>query len=296
MSVYAVMKMERSLLSAIQPLTGTRATGSAVVKALAADVVLPRNTYGIPVIRSATGAKQVDQTKLVKVAADTVVTAAGVNVPIFSMLGGTEQNLPATSEIIWDPGVTGVETRSPLLAALAGGTNSVGPGALKRAVSFEGLSAQDTQGLFGGGLGQLPAVVVSWEGADPADRAGNARAIRKHRWRIYVVVSRQDSALERMHDGKVALDWIAGIFTDRQAIDGENLSAPQTALGPSGRLAFGAQALVYFLDVFVSHTDVKIDGATYTAWTKTRVQMQTTPADPALNPPVITTIDESFNQ
>ncbi len=287
MSVGAVVRIERALLSLLAPLTGTRATGTALVHATSTDVELDVNTYGVPLITGAGGAKQLDPQRMVKTTSAATVTAAGVSVPITSVLGGVRMNLPAGTPIVWTPAVTGVEDSSavelvdPLdedSGGMLGGLDATRAPLAKRILVFEGVGKGDAaDALWRAKVGSFPAIVISWESAGSGQKVGRGRELRTHRFRLYVVVQRLESDDLRRDEGKMLMGVLAGFLTDRAAADGESFSNPPTQLGPSGKLTLAASSYVYWQEVDVHHTDIKLELRTFVPWTATVPTLTTAP-------------------
>ena len=75
-------------MTLLSPMTGTIATGNLTVTATGADVVLPKNSYAIPIIPGAAPNAQLSPHVLLKTTEETTVTAAGVAVPVKTVFGG----------------------------------------------------------------------------------------------------------------------------------------------------------------------------------------------------------------
>jgi hypothetical protein len=297
-SAEAVRRIERALCCVLAPLTGTRSSGAVHVAAAAGDVAIPARTYGTPVIVSAAGSAQVDPSRLIKTTEDAVVTAAGVDIPVVSALGGPAMNLAAGTRIRWSPSIDGLAGDTVVNApGLAGGAAGDAPGTVRRVLVFEGIAGANAAEIWrAAGAGGFPAIVIGWQSASESKRVGNQAQLREHTFRIHVITSRLDSIAERQDEGKVILEAIAELLCDRGAVDGECFSAPPARLAGAGRLAIDPGSLVYYQDVAVLHTVRMVDARVFAEWTKTREQLQTYPADLALNPIVLTTVDQSHNQ
>ncbi len=169
------LHQKRCILATLAPLTGTRATGTAIVKATGGAVVLPAASVAIPIVASTTASaqSQTDWTRLVKagplpdptvpstrlnpiqhILIDPVAEPDGTAVPIYSLLGGAHHNASAVSGLAagtglrWDPPIAGIELTSTITVGMSGGadtmplwlTNGVAtPAALRRIVLFDRL-------------------------------------------------------------------------------------------------------------------------------------------------------------
>lgn len=305
MSVGATVRIERAIMSVLSqpgadgkpPLTGIRATGTVTVRATGADVTLPANTYAKAVIASASALRSIDPHRLVKTRQDTLVTAAGVAVPIMSMLGGGNTNLAIGTTLRWDPAVPGVEATSTLTAAMTGGSAPSAIGTVKRMVSFEGIGSGEQAKAFWAAQGPdlFPAVVVSWESADEGQRQGRGRQLQEHRWRIYVVCSRLENDHERRDEGKAILDLAREILCDRSSADGESFSNPPIQLGGMGRFAFAPTSYVYWMDFRVSHSTFKRELRSFAEWTRTNETLQTLPTAAYPGGPQINVVDQAHD-
>lgn len=174
----ARLAVKRAILSVLRPMTGSRSTGFATVKATGADTRLYSNTYAFAIPVSSGGNGQIDPDLLVKTGVpdrndpatpwtfarrgDVLgtdvngypiqaegteswidVTSAGVQVPIVSVLGGKHLNLSAGMRIRWNPGVPGIEPVSVVSApGMTGGAPLGLPGQLHRVVLYEHLPGQ----------------------------------------------------------------------------------------------------------------------------------------------------------
>lgn len=274
----SVQRIERALLSVLQPLVGGRATGNATVRATGPDIELPKNSYATPVIVSGAGSAQAASHRMVKTTEATVVTAAGVPVPITSVMGGPDAGLPAGAVLVWDPPIAGVELRSVVAGGgVTGQTTASGLGTAKKIVVFEGLGQSTVAEAFwrADGVGDFPACALSWEGASEAAPVGRGRQQRVHRFRLYVVTSRFDSALGRQDEGKAILDAACELLCDRAAVDGEVFSAVPTVLGSAGRLGIAPTSHVYFQEFLVTYTTTRREARTFTDWLTTDLSVET---------------------
>lgn len=273
-----IVRLERAVLSVLQPITGTRSVGTALVRALGADVVLPARSYAVPSPASNTGAAELEYRLLVKTTEAITVTSAGTSVPITSVLGGTDANLASGTVLLWDPPIAGIEPLSVIEDPLVGGTPNPDVDAVEQIVIFEGLGPANTaQSMWQGGLGRYPALVVAWEDSSPVRRAGFGKTTRAHHMRVFVIVDRVDGHNQRRDQGKRILDAVDELLSDRAEVDGEVFSSPPIKGGAQGRIALGQGSYVYFYDFVATHTTTRRDSRTRGPWNKTREQLTTTP-------------------
>jgi hypothetical protein len=277
-----IVRLERAVMSVLQPLTGTRSTGSVLVKALGVDTPMPLGSYGVPAPVSAAGNAALDYRRLVKTRETTTVTAAGVLVPLMTVTGGPRQVLEGGTKIQWDPPIPGIEPVSTLAAAgLTGGTAPAEAiGSITQVTVLEGLGKENyAKSLWTAGLGEgaFPAVVIAWEGASPGAARGVSKNLRRHQFKILVAVSRVDGDDPRRDEGKRLLAAVEREIGDRSEVDGEVFSAPNTDLGPAGRLVLSPEVYVYWMDFFVQRATLRRDRRTYAAWRTSQQQITTVP-------------------
>lgn len=279
MSRGAIVRIERALMSVLAPLTGSRAAGHVRARAVSADVVLPKNTYGVPIHVSAAGVAQASASRLLKTAGEEVVTRDGVVVPVVSVLGGSDVNFAGGTRVRWDPPVDGLELEAQVVApGLLGGAAATAPGAARRIVTYEGIGpGTAADDLWKARVGEFPAVVISWEGSSPGEHVGKLRCRRKHRFRLYVVTSRLDGDDARRDEAKTLLEAIAEILVDRSAADDESFSNPPVEIGSGARLALGPQSFVYFLEALVSHATHRVEFRTFAPWLSSTERIVTGP-------------------
>jgi hypothetical protein len=284
------------------PADRVRAAGVARIHATGPDLVLPVGTYGVPVVTSATGAAQADPTRLVKTAADAIVTAAGVDVPVISMLGGAHTNLPLGSRINWTPTIPGVEVTSSLSLAMTGGLDPTAPGTLRRVVSFDqlgiGLTTKSPgSDVWRAKIGAFPAGVLAWTGSTRGERTGIGARMRQFRFRLFVVSGVFGGSENRMAEAEAILDYCEGLLEDRSAVDDEIFSNPGIAVVGSGALQADDGSYVYFIDLECTAVIERIDARQFSAWLETQTQLLTDPSaefpDPAN---ALVTVDFSTNQ
>jgi hypothetical protein len=276
--------IKRSLLCVLQPLTGPRATGSALAYATGADVELQRGTYAVPAMAGAVSA-QTDHMRLVKVAATTTVTSAGTSVPFVSALGGEIQNLAEGTTLRWTPAITGLAPTATV-ESMSGGSTLTVPGTLRRIALFDKLGITKST-LVGDAwrsrIGSFPAGVLAWTGAARGDAVGTDARLRRLRFRLFVIATNIGSAEERTEEADAILDHVEALLEGRSAVDGEVFSQPPIAVGQSGILTADDGSYVHFVDIETSTTIQRIEHRTFAEWLETQQTFlsSTTPEYPA---------------
>jgi hypothetical protein len=236
--VSTTLTIARRLLACVASMTGERSTGSLTVKATGADTVLRKGAIGAPIVGG-----RVDYSRLFWVTADTVVTSAGVEVGVSSLLGGAHHNIAGPVQLRWFPQLDGVEPVSPFFSAPSGATT----GDIKQVAIYEQLSADVARDLFLAKVGAFPALVLAWERSDRAVRKGEGSARQVERWTFYVVVSRADATERRGAEGLALLDDLETLLVDRKQIDGLPVSGTGIEITARGRRAIGPTSYVYTL-------------------------------------------------
>lgn len=280
MTLGAHVRLERALASCLQPLTGPRATGSALAVATTDGVTLKANTYGVPVVLSpGGGVAGIDYGRLLKVTADTaLVKDTPTAVPVQSMTGGKRMNLPAGTRIIWDPPVEGLEAMAEVAADMTGGDDATGYGCVRRVVMLEELGPQETAKAFwAGAVGAYPAIVIAWESQEPWQRLGKGTETSDYRFRLFVVVSTQAGYSQRANEGKAILGYLEEFLVDRCSVDGEVFTSPPCVIEQGGRLGIAASSFVYFLQVKLRFTTRLRETRTFAPWLTSREVLPTPP-------------------
>jgi hypothetical protein len=150
---------ERALLAQLAPLTGARATATAIGGSITDDVAVPRNTYLVP-IRDGE-----ERPELVfKTSDDATLTPAGVSLSLISNSGGARHNLRTGTELRWDPPVPGARETVRLSEPAVGGADPAPGGALSVVRFDEVRPAQAGKDLFASAVSQTPAFVLVWAG------------------------------------------------------------------------------------------------------------------------------------
>lgn len=310
-----IIEIARDLMAVCAPTTGTRATGKVLVRAKAGkgNVTLPANWHFIPAInnaareellfKTATGpnrAKYPDG-KRKKASADEpdapswwVIPEAGTAVDILSVLGGKRHNLPAGTKLFFDPLHPDLE---PVVEVLDGGiTGGVDPtwlGGAMSIVQFEQLvGTTATLDAFRAQVDKFPAVVIVWDGSEPADgttqssldraesRVGPSQQLFKERFNLFVLSKRVDGDHMRRNEGLKLLDDITLWLTDAMEVDGQVFSTP-TGVQIRGRARVAGdsasyqQLYIYMLQLSVTTLWKRYDSRTFNPWLLTHNEFLT---------------------
>jgi hypothetical protein len=264
-------------------MTGDRATGSILASSIAGSVEVPKGAHLIPVV-----AGQLRPDLLLKTTDKMPITPGGVAVPITSVLGGAAHNLPGATVVRWDPVLDGVEPTATIVTC-SGATTPTYFGAIKSASIFETFGGPaPTLEAFRTRVREFPAVIISWDGSEPADgqavsqlergssRAGRSAQLYSEQFVITIISSRQDSDHARRHEGLEVLDELCAWMFDKQAIDGHVFSAPGgLQILSRNRVPVGDPQLwqdfyVYRAVVAVTVAMHKRDVRVYNEWMRTR--------------------------
>lgn len=291
---------KRSLLTALGPLAGTRATGSVIATATGADVVLPPFTYGIPLIGNravyARMFRTVPSTPITNEPEGTLVTSAGTAVPVRAVCGGAAGNLPAGTKILWQPTPAGIEPRGEVgPAGLTGGAATPGPGRCARVVALDMLGREEATRTLWQAQGEgFPAIVVSRVGSQREALRSVASAQRAHTFRIFVISTNYESADERQGEAELLLDEIEATLQGLADVEGELFSGPPCELGQEMAMAFAPSSHVFAIDAVVHYSlgrvDVRLsDGVSWAPWETTRERFAE-PAAGAQDPVTLTDV------
>ncbi len=270
--------IKRCILCVLQPLTGRRASGTALVKATGADVVLRRGAYAVPALEGAS-ARQTDHMRIVKVATQTTVTSAGASVPIISAMGGELQNLDANTTLRWTPAIPGLEPTCTV-ESLTGATTLTIPGSIRRIAMLDklGISKSTVAGdVFRTRIGAFPAAVLAWTRGSRGEAVATDARMRKMRFRLFIVTSHSGSAEERTEEVDAILDYVEATLEGRSAVDGEIFADPPIAVGDSGVYTAEDGSYVHFVEFDLSTTITRIEHRTFVDWLETQTQYFTDP-------------------
>lgn len=294
-----ILNTARAVMALMQPLTGTRATGTVTMTAKAGQSFeLKPGTYAFPVLSG-----KVRPHMHFKVAAPPsgdawTITDAGVAVTFISNLGGAKYNIPGGTVLRMDPPIEALDT-----AVVAGdfidGVDATGFGALKDVVIAEQLEGPviSLDMRRAPGLTRFPAAVITWDDGLPADGStqttlgrGNRVGTRSLLWalnyQISIISSRADSDHARRHEGMYILNAVARLISDRHMVDTECVSNPQPLqlrqmLREDGPQDVYQKFYIYHLMFGCTTTLESIDTRTYPDWLKAVLNVNK-PQNPAL--------------
>ncbi len=277
-----------ALCAQLWPLTGNRATGTALVKATGADVIIPPNTYAFPVVQ-----REAEEQKILKVdfnpatrkhhqtGGEWTVTSAGTLVTFKSNVGGLKMNIPAGSMLRFSPPIPGidfdVEVQAP---GFTGGTN----GLVLDVVQYDDIDSPDkARAMLQGKIGNFPAIALAWIKSTPIEgrTAGLAQgATRKGRdVRVYFenlilyIVSNNSSSGELRRSIAMNLkDAVIDLLSDyKRNFDGEYLTSMGTGveIQDSNRLPKIEQATTIAMTLRTIAVRHKGQFAKYSPWIRT---------------------------
>lgn len=300
MAIGDIKRMRRGILSALRPLTGDFASGSVLATATGDDVTVPKNCHLVPIPASSTGQVEIAHDLPFRTSAEIVVSSAGTVVPVASLLGGAQHNLPLTTRMRWDPQLTDLEEEVVVTgAALSGGANPTsGPGLVKEVRAFETLeSMQVAQDLFAGQVGRFPALIIAYGGSQELDELGDDTVMEAHRWRIYAITSWGSQATKVGDEALDILDAVKSYLVRRTSSHQLVFSQPPARITGVNRIRVLPTVFVWALDMethmALERTDHRpIEVGPYQDWHTTRIRMNTaTVARPVPLPIVDLTTD-----
>lgn len=298
----------RALLALIQPLTGTRAAGTALVRSAGATGSIPANAHAVPIVDG-----QVRPELLIKTVQNPTtddhswpVIQAGTPIPILSVLGGAGHNLGPGTVLRWLPAPDGIADSSSVVApGLRGGAPNTSYVGVAEAKIFEQLQAAPAPGLdlFRAGIARYPALMLVWQGSEPDDgqreqplgrresRLGKGQTLQRQSWDLFVIVSRQESDPVRREQGLAIIDELREVMTDRQSVDGMPFSTIRPlSIHGSRRWLVGPSVYVYLMQFSTANVLKKREEREFSPWLTTRLD-----ADTPDSPPFPIVDDKRFN-
>jgi hypothetical protein len=230
------IQIQRLLMAALRPLTGERATATALVKSSGPEPVeIPANFYAYPLPESETGLSSVEDQRIIRTAEQLVATPGGTEVPVTSLLGGEWYNsLKAGTELLWTPPLIGVETHSRLTTDMTGGVSppevngELYPGFVRNIHTFDelGVGADTQQRLFEAMVAAAPAIVVSWKRSSAAVLRGQRLGERPDIWFIHAISENRGGQVPRRHQAIHILDRVEELLSNLGDVDGVPFSSP----------------------------------------------------------------------
>lgn len=280
----------RGLQALLQVLQGSYSSGAVTMTATGADVEVRAHAFGVPIVDGAE-----DESRLVKVeknaAADTgywTVTAAGTDVNVTSVQGGAHVNLPAATQVRWDPPMAGIEPLGAVAAGgLTGGARSTAFGALRQVRHYKDRGLQSALQFFQSQVADYPAALLSWESTSPADgasipgigadstRLGNGRRMFAHNFELGVITSRRDGADIRRKEGDQLRDDLLELLTDRVSFRGCPISTGRGLQIVEARFLAVTQAVYIDVIRFACQYELKRrEKREFHDWLTTRMQIE----------------------
>lgn len=280
-----ILDTARNIMAIIQPSIGDRASGEVTVTAFGADVLLPMNTYAMPVID---GRRRPDLLFKVDEGPNEdrswTVTSGGTVVDFISNIGGARHNISSGTSLHFDPVVAGLVSTPPTADDdFSGGTDLSTFGAVKDAViyeSFDGTSFHTS--LHRSNITGFPCVIVTWLDGEPADgrsvsqtdrptRVGTRGLLWKDTFALSVVSSKESSDHARRHEGLEIIDTLARLLTDKQMIDKVSVSNPsgiqiRNITRESGPEDIYQKFYIYTMYLCTERTLTQLDARTYSDW------------------------------
>lgn len=330
-----VIELARDIAAAISPTTGTRGTGKVIMKSKPGKgtTFIPRNWFLYPVLNGAARDELVFKVaegpfkakfpngKRKKASEDEPdagswfeVSEQGTEVDILSIVGGERHNLKRGTKFRLDPAHPDVEVECVLIDDIKDGAEPTWLGGCKSVVQFETLGgASATLDAFRSAAGKFPAVIIVWDGSEPADgttqsslergatRAGPSQQLFKERFNLFVISQRSDSDHMRRNEGLKLLDDISFWLTDATEIDGQQFSVPSgVQIRARQRIAGDGNAYqqlyVYVLQVSVTALWRRYDVRTFNDWLLARNEVRTVEKDDDGNPLVVVNQDIDMTQ
>ena len=280
-----VGSMMRNVLSAIQPLTGDRASGTITVTASGADVTLPLGTFAYPVVG---GQVQTDRIYRPSEGPNSdgswTITTAGTDVDFVSNVGGTKHNIADATKFVFLPPLSGISTAVGS-TAFAGATNPSFYGGVKETVVFEHINGPAQQiDMERMKLRGTPAVIIVWNSSEPSDGVmsssnnfgshgrGTFSSSFRELFTVVIIVSKSNNEAARSEEGLYIMDQIARYLNRRQSsFDGCPISGPSPILVQSrNRVAIPKEPYqrhyIYSLTFSAENAYTMIDDRTYNDW------------------------------
>jgi len=276
-------RIRRAICAVLYPMTGTRSTGTVLAKAAVGQgtITLPKNSFGLPKPVSAAGKGELAHDRPLRVSADTVVDEAGVSVPVSSLLGGARQNLDVSTEVRWDPPLTGMVKTATVDGALTGAASSSGPGAIAELLAYEAFpTLQSAQDAFLARVGPGPSMVLAWTGSGGGEKKNRGSYHRPDVWKLYVIASHGGGVETRADQATDILDTAEALLIDRSGADGFVFSAPGTTITSRDYVRTTPTSVIYSM-TFETRMGVKrtehrsLAAGDWSDWDATRIDADT---------------------
>lgn len=256
-------RIRRGIMSVLRPLTGDRANGTALAQASPGQgsILVPKNSYLLPVPVSATGKGQIAPDMPLRTTAEITVLEAPTAIPVSSLLGGTRNNLANGTVLYWDPPLAGLTPTATLQGAMTGGANAANsPGAVKELLAFEAFRSADAAlDIFNARISAHPALVLAWAGSRNGEHVGVDLRRRMDLWELYVIVETPQGVDERIDGALDILDIAEGYLGGRSSFDGNVFSAPPIEVTGTRFVRGNASSFLYSLAFNTFNTVQRIE-------------------------------------
>lgn len=294
-----IERLARAIQAQLHPLTGERASGTALVTRTGGPVQLFPNTYAIPVNESGDRPTE-NKTMLVKVgfnpatvkpfnqAGEWDIGAGATPIGFVANAGGVRFNqLGPGWKLRFDPPIAGLAPTADVDTQWDGGVDGI----VKATAIYEDVD--EPRSIFDAAVGNFPAVVIGWLGEEAAEgrTAGVVQgATRKNRdtrayheeYGVYIIVTSALSGSVRRKEGARLVGAVRNCLSDHSMNDdGETLAAFGTGLEvmQSARAAAVPQAWVYVVRVRAATTVQRVDTRKWNKWRKLKLEASL-PAQP----------------
>lgn len=300
----SIIELADDLMAVLAPITGTRATGSVIVKPVGKEpVYLQRNWPLVPIVNGAArddlkfkigqgpnrakypnGIRKKESDDEPDTESWWTIQPGGTLVDIHSIVGGARHNLKRGTKFVFEPYNENVEVEVVLQSTMTDGADPIHFGGCMSVAQFEQMNGPlATLDAFRAELGKLPAIVFVWGGSEPADgtttsslsradtRTGVKAQLFKEAFDVFVISERLDSGKKRRTEGLKLLDDATFWLTDRQEVDGQVFSAPTgVQVRSRSRVATNnsnyQSVYIYLLQISVTHTWDAYDQRTWNPW------------------------------
>lgn len=301
-----IVRIGRAIMSALQPLTGERASGKVLMKAKPGETLdIPQYTYFTPRIDGDNHPSWFFKTaKGPNADGSWTITEAGTPVDVYSNLGGVRHNIKAGTYFMPELEIEGLDlstANGPVAQAdFAGGADPAGYGKLKEIAFYETFDGPAMSlDLSRSQLREFPSMLVAFDDLTPADgisiaqinnlaaAAGASTRMFKVSYTLSIIVSRSESEHFRRHEGLLIAGDVLAELTERNASpDGEAISMPsglqiRQLVRERGPQAIYQKFYIYTLMVSAMIAIEKTDRRVFKPWLRTVMDVQRSPDAPA---------------